>query len=173
MSTKLRIFPITKSLPKDYEKWLENYEANGWHLKKVSFGGWLHHFVQGDPKKFRYCYDYQMKKRKDYETVFKDVGWELIYYGFGAYTWRLEYVDNPPEAFSDNTSIIGRNNRLLVLLIACFIPCLLTILLISLCYLQGKSLSLISTLFATIIFLMEISLIGGLIYSNKKIKKQV
>lgn len=171
MNSVVKIFPITKSLPKDYEKWLENYETNGWHLKKVSFGGWLHHFVREQPKKIRYCYDYQAKKRKDYETVFKDVGWELVYYSLGAYIWRIEYVGDEMEAFSDNSSIIGRNNRLLALSLVCFIPCLLTIILEIICYFKGKSLQTINILLI-VVFFISVSLIGGLICTNKKINKQ-
>jgi hypothetical protein len=134
----IRIFPITKSLPQDYEMWLENYEADGWNLKKVSLGGWIHHFVKGQPRKIRYCYDYQGKKKMNYEAVFKDVGWEFVYYFFGAYMWRIGYTVERPEAFSDYTTVIGRNNRFLCLFLACFLPYPITIAFTVIALLHGK-----------------------------------
>lgn len=171
MKNVFKILPITRTLPEDYEKWLENYEANGWHLKNISLGGWIHHFIKGQPQKIRYCYDYQSKKRKDYETVFKDVGWELVYYRFGAYTWRIKYDCQRPDAFSDNSSIIERNRRLLDLLLICFIPLLLTIALTVICFYEGKSPGNFGVLFIIATFLLETSLIGRIIYTNYKIGK--
>lgn len=119
MRKKIKLYPLSKILPEDYEKWLENYEVDGWHLVKISFLGLIHYFIKDEPYKFRYCYDYQGSQKKDYEKIFSDLGWELVFYSFGSYIWRLEYIDERPEAFSDYDSLISRNNRLLSVYTGC------------------------------------------------------
>lgn len=66
MKKMKKLFPILKSAPQDYEKWLEDLASQGWHLEKINFGGFLHHFVKGEPSHIRYCYDFQEKKNSEY-----------------------------------------------------------------------------------------------------------
>ncbi|MDP4182021.1 MAG: DUF2812 domain-containing protein [Bacillota bacterium] len=169
----IKLFPITNSLPQNYEKWLENYELKGWNLKAILLGGWIHYFAKEESRKIRYCYDYHGKKKKDYETIFIDAGWELVNYSLGAYTWRIKYDKERPEAFSDNISIIGRNNRLLALILVCLIPYLITIILAAKVYIEGKSLGFVGPLIIIATFLLYVSLIGGLINSNRKNRKTI
>lgn len=113
MKRMTKLWPMSKVLPQDYEKWVEDYEAKGWHLEKVSMFGIIHKFVKGEPKKFRYCYDCQNKRQPEYEKIFSDLGWELVFYSCGSYIWRKEYTDERPEAFTDNDSLISRNSKLI------------------------------------------------------------
>lgn len=125
MNNIIKLFPFTKMVPQDYEEWLEKLEERGWHLYKTTFGGLVHHFKKDKPHKIKYCLDYQVKKKSDYEQIFEDIGWELVYYFQGTYLWRIKYKDgNKPNAFTDIDSIKKRNNRLLA--------CSLAVLLISL-----------------------------------------
>ncbi|MCX7922424.1 MAG: DUF2812 domain-containing protein [Clostridia bacterium] len=108
-----KFWPINKPLPDDIEKWLEDLEAKGWNLSKPSLGAFLFHFVKGEPRRIRYCYDYQSKRDREYERIFTDLGWTLIYYSCGTYIWSMEYDGERPEAFSDYDSLISRNKRLI------------------------------------------------------------
>lgn len=119
---KRRFYPITKILPREYEEWLEKYESKGWHLE--SYNGFLHYLVKGKPRKFKYCYDYQVKMKQDYEAIFLDSGWEFINHIGAAYLWRIEYEGEKPEAFSDVESALVRNKKFLTLLGLCNLPSL-------------------------------------------------
>ncbi|MDR6554278.1 DUF2812 domain-containing protein [Paenibacillus qinlingensis] len=93
--------------------WLENMEAQGWHLQRVNWNGLRFHFKKGAPRKMSYCVDYQMKVDPNYTSIFEDTGWDRIYSGAGWYIWRQTYQEVKPEIFTDIDSMIDRNKRLL------------------------------------------------------------
>lgn len=93
--------------------WLENMEAEGWHLIRVNWNGLRFHFEKGVSRKMSYCVDYQPKADLNYASIFEDTGWEKIYSGAGWYIWRQSYQDTKPEIFSDIDSMIDRNKRLI------------------------------------------------------------
>ncbi|MGO4348464.1 DUF2812 domain-containing protein [Paenibacillus sp. MCAF9] len=98
------------------ERWLEQEEAEGWHLRKVSGNVVRFHFQKGETRKLRYCLDYQMNKDPNYVQLFKEAGWELVYSSAGWYIWRMPYSEVRPEIYSDLDSLIDRNKRILSLL---------------------------------------------------------
>lgn len=93
--------------------WLEDMEAQGWHLLHVNWNGLRFHFQKGAPRKMSYCVDYQTKIDKNYVGIFNDTGWDKIYSGAGWYIWRQSYQLVKPEIFTDIDSMIERNKRLI------------------------------------------------------------
>ncbi len=112
MDVMTKNYPITKILPSEYEEWLETFEAEGWHLEKVSFAGYRHRFSRRSTCKVAYCYDYQDRKDASYLSLFQDAGWELVFKSCGFYLWRMEYEGERPEAFTDPESLGSRLKRL-------------------------------------------------------------
>ncbi|OCT15890.1 hypothetical protein A8709_09710 [Paenibacillus pectinilyticus] len=98
--------------------WLEEMEAQGWHVVSVRKNALQFHFEKGAPRKISYCVDYQMKADANYTGIFADAGWESIYSSAGWYIWRQPYTDTKPEIFTDIDSIIDRNKRLMGVFIA-------------------------------------------------------
>ncbi|KRE73825.1 DUF2812 domain-containing protein [Paenibacillus sp. Soil750] len=93
--------------------WLEDMEAQGWHLQRVNWNGLRFHFEKGAPRKMSYCVDYQTKVDPNYASIFEDTGWDKIYSGAGWYIWRQTYQHTKPEIFTDIDSMIERNKRLI------------------------------------------------------------
>ena len=93
--------------------WLEDMEAQGWHLLRVNWNGLRFHFEKGAPRKMSYCVDFQPKADPTYKVLFKDTGWENIYSCIGWYIWRQPFTDTKPEIFTDIDSMIERNKRLI------------------------------------------------------------
>ncbi|WP_028549606.1 DUF2812 domain-containing protein [Paenibacillus sp. UNC451MF] len=93
--------------------WLENMEAQGWHLTRINWNGLRFHFEKGASRKMSYCVDYQPKADRNYASIFEDTGWDKIYSSAGWYIWRQSYQDTKPEIFTDIDSIIDRNKRLI------------------------------------------------------------
>lgn len=111
--------------PETVENWLEEMEAEGWHLVKVQQAVTRFYFEKGQPRQIRYCIDYQNKKDSNYMSIFQDTGWEYIYESSGWYLWRMPYTGTRPEIYTDLDSLIERNNRLsgvFVVLITTQIP---------------------------------------------------
>jgi hypothetical protein len=162
-----KLYPILKAHPNDYEKWLENLEAEGWHLEKVSFGGWLHSFSKCQAKKYKYCYDFQLKIKDEYETIFKDAGWELVYSFAKNYIWRMEYSDTYPDAYNDIESIIAKNNRFILLLIPLLVVYPLNIHNFDL----RAPLSVLIYSFLSFFYIIALLIFFRLLYVNAKMKK--
>ncbi|WP_042164428.1 DUF2812 domain-containing protein [Paenibacillus gorillae] len=100
--------------PDKIESWLEQREADGWQLVKVKGNGVRFQFQKGEPRKIRYCVDYQNKIDQAYISLFEEAGWELMYKGAtnGWFIWRMAYEgDQRPEIYSDIDSLIERNKR--------------------------------------------------------------
>src|SRR5262245_53049301 len=105
----------TGAKPEIIGDWLEKMEAEGWHLFRVTWGGTRFHFHRGEPRKMRYCVDYQNTTDPNYVGIFEDAGWEKMLSYAGWYFWRMPYSDKKPEIFTDLDSLIERNKRLITL----------------------------------------------------------
>lgn len=100
--------------PEKVEEWLEDMERNGWNLYQVDLGSIRFRFKKGEPKKMRYCADFQMNTDDQYYKLFSDDGWELVWKGAGGwYIWKKPYTNERPEIYTDSKSLIDRNNRLI------------------------------------------------------------
>ncbi|MBB6670359.1 DUF2812 domain-containing protein [Cohnella nanjingensis] len=98
------------------EQWIEEMEAQGWHLTAVT-GNAIHFaFEKGEPRRMRYCVDYQSARNRDYIALCQDAGWELLYDKMGWYVWRMPYTDTRPELYSDVDSLMDRNKRLIAMM---------------------------------------------------------
>ena len=99
-------------VPADYENWLEQMAAEGWHINH--FRQWSSIFMtlkRGEPKKYRFVYDPQVSPRKDYIATYEQFGWKYLGRMASAHFWRMEYDGERPQAFSDSDSIVARNRR--------------------------------------------------------------
>jgi hypothetical protein len=101
--------------PEVIENWLEQKEAEGWHLFNINTQI-IFNFVKAKPKKVRYCADYQSTLDPEYKALFQDAGWELVYKSAGWYIWRMEYTGERPDIYTDIESLMGRNKRLMTIL---------------------------------------------------------
>lgn len=102
--------------PEKIEDWLEQMEAEGWHVYNATGIGVRFHFVKGEPRRVRYCADYQSNISPEYKAIFQDAGWELVYSSIGWYIWRMEYEKERPNIYTDIDSLLGMNKRLITIL---------------------------------------------------------
>lgn len=99
-------------LPSDYESWLEQMAADGWHIHH--FRQWSSLFMtfqRGKPKKYRFVYDPQVAPRPEYIATYEQFGWEYLGRMASAHFWRMEYEGKRPQAFSDLEGLVDRNRR--------------------------------------------------------------
>jgi hypothetical protein len=110
---KIVLFPAWKRVvPSDFEKWLEEMAAKGWHIDRIrQWSSMFMIFKKGKLKKYRYVYDLRAVATKDYISTYEQFGWEYLGRMASVYIWRMEYTDKRPEAFTDRESLAGRNNR--------------------------------------------------------------
>jgi len=107
--------------PAHMENMLEKMEASGWKLFQVDFYGLRFKFKKGQADTVRYSVDYQPKNDEDYLSIFEDDGWQMKWTGAGGwYLWRKPYIGERPDIFTDSSSLIERNNRLIKLLMPLF-----------------------------------------------------
>ncbi len=104
------------------EEWLEQMEAKGLRLDKVTGIGTRFHFTEAEPKKVRYCIDFQEKLNREYIDLVHDDGWELIPMGSGWYVFRKEYDEERPNLYTDLDSLLVRNKKLFSVILAGSIP---------------------------------------------------
>lgn len=107
--------------PEKIEDWLEQMDTDGWHLYNATGIGIRFHFVKEEPRRVRYCADYQSNIGPEYKQIFQDAGWELVYSGIGWYIWRMEYEGERPDIYTDIDSLVGMNKRLITILGICAI----------------------------------------------------
>ena len=102
------------------EEYLEEMSAQGWHVVQADgmLVGFL--FERGEPKRVRYCMDYQRQERGEYRQIFADAGWTLLQKSMGWYIWSKEYETERPDIYTDVDSLITRNRNLLVTICAVF-----------------------------------------------------
>lgn len=99
------------------ERMLENMALKGWELYQMDWMGIRFHFQKGEKRKVRYCADYQVAVEDDYFDIYKDAGWSIKWTGGnGWYLWMKPYEDERPEIFTDTSSLIERNNRMIKVL---------------------------------------------------------
>lgn len=107
--------------PTNMENMLERMEASGWKLFQVDFYGLRFKFRRGQAETVRYSVDYQSKTEDDYLSLFDEDGWQMKWTGAGGwYLWRKPYTADRPDIFTDSSSLIERNNRLINLLTPLF-----------------------------------------------------
>ncbi|MCC3373776.1 DUF2812 domain-containing protein [Cohnella sp. REN36] len=98
------------------ERWLEEMEADGWQLTAVTGNAIRFDFERGEPRRMRYCVDYQTPGNRDYILLCQDAGWELLYDQKGWYVWRMPYTDARPDLYTDLDTLLDRNKRLVAVL---------------------------------------------------------
>lgn len=103
---------FTHVVPSEYEAWMEEKEAQGWHLNKI--GQWSSIrmvFHRSEPHRYRYVFDMQPFPKKDYIETYEQFGWEFIGQMASAFIWRKKYTNERPEAFTDAESLEKRGRR--------------------------------------------------------------
>lgn len=108
--------------PDPLESELEEQAKRGWVIDQVDpLCIWIR-FRKGTPQQRRFATDYQPEASKDYLEIFQADGWHLEWTGAnGWYLFSKAYTDERPEIFTDNTSLIEKNNRILKVLLPLFI----------------------------------------------------
>lgn len=99
-------------IPAEFEFWLEKLASQGWNIDRI--GQWSSirlQFTKTSPKKYRYVYDIQTNPKNDYQATYEQFGWEFVGVMASCHLWRMEYSGERPEAFSDQKSIVYRNNQ--------------------------------------------------------------
>ncbi len=108
--------------PEKVEKWLESMALNGWIPYTVDMLGVRFKFKKSKSRKVRYCVDFQQNIEDQYIKLLEDDGWELLWNdAWGWYIWKKAYVKERPSLYTDSTSLIERNNRVLKVLQPLFI----------------------------------------------------
>lgn len=157
--------------PEKVEELLEYMEASGWNLYQVDLGAIRFKFKKGEPKKLRYCADFQLNTDDQYYKLFDDDGWELFWKGaFGWVIWKKTYTNDRPEIYTDSKSLIHRNNRLIKLL-TLVICGLLLIFVIELTDYEGSSFFKSVLWFYILIYLFYGYALFQLKRYNKKLKQ--
>jgi len=142
--SKVVLFPVFRHLlPVDYENWLEQMAAEGWHIDHI--GQWSSlcmTFQRGEAQKYRFVYDPQASPRKEYIATYEDFGWEHLGAMESAHIWRMAYEGERPQAFSDREGLVERDRRNLKAVSVSFCLFLIAVLAISLAlFLASGSLS--------------------------------
>ena len=104
--------------PEKIERYIEKMALQGWRLTGVSGFLVMLHFSRSDSEQIRVCVDYQPRVGADYVALFEDAGWECLGQSAGWYMWRKSYEGDRPEIYSDIGSLLGRNRRIAVTLLA-------------------------------------------------------
>ncbi|HPR35440.1 MAG TPA: DUF2812 domain-containing protein [Anaerolineaceae bacterium] len=131
---KIVLFSVFRHVvPADYENWLEQMAAEGWHINKI--GQWdsvFMSFQRGIPKKVRFVYDPQVSPRSDYIPTYEQFGWEYLGCMASAHIWRMEYEGERPQAFSDQEGLADRNRRNMIALSVSMVLFLVTVIVLGL-----------------------------------------
>jgi len=130
---KIVFFPAFKRVvPSDFENWLEDMAAKGWHIERVrQWSSIIMIFIKGEPKKYRFVYAVHAIAGKDYISTYEQFGWKNLGRMASVNIWRMEYKDDRPEAFTDKDSIASRNNRTIAAVSVSFSIFLLAVLAMS------------------------------------------
>jgi hypothetical protein len=113
MKTKTYWFALfRKVVPADFEAWLEQLASEGWNVDKLGqISSMKMTFHKTEPKKYRYVFDLNAFKVKDYKRTYEQFGWEFVGQMSNCFVWRQEYTDTRPESFTDSESLVRRNKR--------------------------------------------------------------
>ncbi|WP_312649687.1 DUF2812 domain-containing protein [Proteiniclasticum sp.] len=157
--------------PDNMENMLERMEASGWKLFQVDWWGIRFRFTRGEEEKVRYSVDYQPAADEDYLTLFDEDGWKMKWTGAGGwYLWRKPYVSERPEIFTESSSLIERNNRLLKLLTPLFV--MLIIIFIIMLLFQDHRFLWLTWIYAVLIAIY-VYMIAQLQKFNRKLKNEI
>ena len=131
---KMVLFSVFRHVvPSDYEAWLEQMAAEGWHINRI--GQWssvFMTFLRDNPKQYRFVYDPQASPRKDYIPTYEQFGWEYLGCMASAHIWRMEYEGERPQAFSDQEGLVDRNRRNMIALSVSMVLFLVTVIVLGL-----------------------------------------
>ncbi|MFT4414773.1 DUF2812 domain-containing protein [Fredinandcohnia humi] len=117
--------------PDKMEKWLENMEAQGYHLYRVNRFGVTFYFTVGEPRQVSYALDYQNLSDESYFAIHKEAGWNMVYASpstFQKWTiWNKVYpeVDEKPRFYSDKSHKLKHAKRVAVTYSILFAPMIL------------------------------------------------
>ncbi len=103
-----------------FEHHLEEMAQNGWRLKSAKLGITVLEYERQEPSKVRFCLDYNPKYTVDALTIIRDDGWKDISNSSGWWLWEKEYQTDRPNLFSDKSSLLERDKRLLFFLLILF-----------------------------------------------------
>jgi len=157
--------------PIHMENMLERMEASGWKLFQVDYYGLRFKFKRGQAETVRYSVDYQPKTDEDYLSIFEDDDWQMKWSGAGGwYLWRKLYTTERPDIFTDSSSLIERNNRLINLLTPLFY--MLIIIFIILILVSYEKLRWLIWLYVVLISLY-IFMLAQLRKYNQKLKNEI
>ena len=104
--------------PEVIEDYLEAMAMQGWQLAQVGFGMFVFHFEKTEPKKIRYCVEFNPDVKGDYINLLGDDGWQLKGQTAGWLLWQKPYEDKRPELFTETEALIEKNHKLTKLLYA-------------------------------------------------------
>lgn len=96
-----------------FENYLEEKAARGLIAKEYSWALTVVGFEKDSPKKIRYCVDYMNKPKDEYYSLFEDDGWNREAESSGYVIWSKEYETVRPDIYTDRTSLVERNQRLI------------------------------------------------------------
>ncbi|RDW14987.1 DUF2812 domain-containing protein [Oceanobacillus chungangensis] len=114
--------------PDKLENWLESLEMQGFNLERVNKWGFKFYFTKGEPRKVRYCADYQNNVTRDYFEAHKESGWQLQYSNKMALSkwsiWSKQYEEREerPELYSDSEQMKKHAKRVLATHLAICLP---------------------------------------------------
>lgn len=102
-------------VPSDYEKWLEDLAAEGWHPTKIRhFSSIVMKFEKSEPRQYKYSVELLGKLSKDRIKTYEDFGWEYVGRMSSIFVWRKQYSDKKPEMFTESTDIRKRSSRFVI-----------------------------------------------------------
>ncbi|MDM8534906.1 DUF2812 domain-containing protein, partial [Clostridiaceae bacterium HSG29] len=103
------------------ENWLEEMALKGYKLIEISGAGVIFHFEKNNPEKLRYCMEYKLNMKKEYEQLLIDDNWDIKYAGPGWFALSKKYENKRPELYSNYDLIISRMKNMKLFLIASII----------------------------------------------------
>lgn len=163
--------------PTKIEAYLEKMASEGWKLIDTSLGFVFFVFEKTTPEKIRYVFDFQSSIQKEYLTIIEDSGWSLVNQLSGWFLWKQPYSEKRPELITDIQSLVDRNNRLLLFLVAT--GCIQLPLTLGILFRFGNTSQLFGTfpfmmLFSLCVFVTVLTFLSLMIlfYTTKKLKSQ-
>ena len=102
------------------EKWLEEMEAKGFHLVKVSTFGTTFYFVKGRARTVTYCVDYQKMTDGTYFNLHSEAGWKKVYTSIGPIQkWTIwsqivEGDEERPLIYDDADHLLQYAKRIMI-----------------------------------------------------------
>ena len=119
--------------PDKLENWLESMEERGFNLYKISKSGLSFFFITGEPRKIKYCIDYQNSISDGYFDIHSEAGWKNIYTtsSFQKFNWIIwgkpyDSKGEPPTLYSDRSHLLRHAKRIGIMYTALFLPLVLT-----------------------------------------------